>query len=66
MYGNFSGFRERFFPVNRKIPERCSGIMKHYGIYLVPENFGLRNKRSRIFREKVPENVKDILNLCKR
>ena len=47
-------------------PELCSWIMKHYGIYLVPENFGLQNNRSRIFQEKVPENFKDILNLRKR
>ena len=37
---------ETIFPVNRKFPERCSGIRERY----------------RVFREKIPKNVKDILN----
>ena len=32
----------------------------------VPENSDLRNNFSWIFQKKVPENVEDILNLCKR
>ena len=47
--GNPERFPVRFFPVNRKFPERCFGITE-----LTEYRFG-------IFREKVPENVKDIM-----
>ena len=57
-------FRNDFF---RK-PEISGMLFWNYGTLRnsVPENSVLQNNCSGIFREKVPENVEDILNLCKR
>ena len=58
-------FPERFFFSK---PEISRTLILNYETLRksVPENSVLRNNCSGIFRKKVPENVEDILNLCKR
>jgi len=64
-----SGIPERFPErVFFRKPEISGTLFWNYGTLRnsVPENSGLWNNCSGIFRKKVPENVEDILNVCKR